>query len=80
MILGIQFVLHPTWNSVLQYKILQYSFFYQMTPLHIAAEKGRYRMVKYLVGITPNISTEDHDGVGACDYNWQFGLAIFQGA
>lgn len=39
-----------------------------MTPLHIAAEKGRYRMVKYLFGKMDEISTEDHDGVGTCDY------------
>ena len=51
-----------------------------MTPLHIAAEKGRYRIVKYLVDIPAKISTEDHDGVGTHDYNWQFRLATFPGA
>ena len=51
-----------------------------MTPLHIAAEKGRYRIVEYLVDKTAKISTEDHDGVGTHDYNWQFGLTTFQGA
>ena len=52
-----------------------------MTPLHIAAEKGRFRMVKYLFGKMDEISTEDHDGVGTCDYiyNWQFVLATFPG-
>ena len=39
-----------------------------MTPLHIAAEKGRYRIVKYLLGKTDKISTEDDDGVGTRDY------------
>lgn len=39
-----------------------------MTPLHIAAERGRYRTVEYLVGKGAHISAEDNDRVGAiCD-------------
>ena len=38
-----------------------------MTPLHVSAEKGRYRIVEYLVGIRAGIGAVDNDGVGTCD-------------
>ena len=36
---------------------------YQMTPLHLAAERGRYRVVEYLIDLRAEISAEDNDGV-----------------
>ena len=34
-----------------------------MTPLHVAAERGRYRVVEYLIDLQTEISAEDNDGV-----------------
>ena len=47
------------------------SFFlsYQMTPLHVAAEKGRYRTVEELIDLGAEISTEDNDEVGILYHN-----------
>ena len=34
-----------------------------MTPLHVAAEKGRFNVIKPLVDKGANINIEDNDGV-----------------
>ena len=36
---------------------------YQMTPLHVAAERGRYREVEYLIDVGAEISTKDNNWV-----------------
>ena len=39
---------------------------YQLTPLHVAAEKGHSKIVEYLVGLTDqevDINTRDDNGV-----------------
>ena len=44
---------------------------HQMTPLHMAAEKGELKIVEYLVGLTDqevDINIQDHYGVNICDY------------
>ena len=46
-----------------------------MVPLHIAAEKGRYKIVKCLVGGRADINIQDIKGVGnMCTwlYHWQY--------
>ena len=48
-----------------------------MTPLHVAAKKGRYRNVEKLIDLGAKISTEDNDGVGILYHNWQSELATF---
>ena len=35
-----------------------------MTPLHVAAESGRFRIVEYLIDLGAEINAEDNDGVG----------------
>ena len=37
--------------------------FHQMTPLHLAAERGRFQMVGYLVDQKADINVKDKDGV-----------------
>ena len=41
---------------------------HQMTPLHVAAKSGRFKIVEYLVDEGANISTKDSDGVSICEY------------
>ena len=38
-------------------------FLHQMTPLHAAAEKGRFNVIKPLVDKGANINIKDNDGV-----------------
>ena len=46
------------------FALLLLSFFlHQMTPLHAAAEKGRFNIIKPLVDKGANINIEDNDGV-----------------
>ena len=40
---------------------------YQMTPLHVAAEKGYIKIVDYLVGEGAYIDVQDDNGVTICD-------------
>ena len=40
-----------------------------MTTLHVAAERGRFEIVKYLVGKGAGIDTKDDAGVSILDYN-----------
>ena len=40
-----------------------------MTPLHAAAERGRFRIVKYLIDKEAEINAENNDGVGICNHN-----------
>ena len=35
-----------------------------MTPLHVAAKSGRFRIVEYLIDLGAEINAEDNDGVG----------------
>ena len=35
-----------------------------MTPLHLAAERGRYNLVGYLVHKDANVNAKDRNGVG----------------
>ena len=44
-------------------------FFYQITPLHVAAERGHPRMVEYLVNKGANKDIQDKKGVIMCDYS-----------
>ena len=39
------------------------SSLYQMTPLHVAAERGYIKIVDYLVGKGADIDTQDEKGV-----------------
>ena len=45
------------------------SFFshYQITPLHVAAKRGRYRIVESLIDLGAEINAEDNDGVSILD-------------
>ena len=36
---------------------------HQLTPLHLAAERGRYNLVKYLVDQSADVNIQDLDGV-----------------
>ena len=40
-----------------------------MTTLHVAAERGRFEIVKYLVGKGAGIDTKDDGGVSILVYN-----------
>ena len=44
------------------------SLYYQMTPLHVAGEKGRYRIVDSLKVSGAEINAEDNDGVGILNH------------
>ena len=48
--------------------IFVFSFLQQMTPLHMAAERGHVKIVEYLVCHGANINTKDHNGVIMCGY------------
>ena len=43
------------------------SSLYQMTTLHVAAERGYIKIVDYLVGKGANIDIQDEKGVIICD-------------
>ena len=43
------------------------SSLYQMTPLHVAAERGYVKIVDYLVGKGADIDIKDENGVIICD-------------
>ena len=45
------------------------SSLYQMTPLHIAAERGFVKIVDYLVRRGADIDIKDEDGVTICSNN-----------
>ena len=34
-----------------------------MTPLHVGAKRGRFRVVEYLIDLRTEIGAEDNDGV-----------------
>ena len=38
-----------------------------MTPLHVAAERGCFKVVKYFVSNGAEINTKDINGVNMCD-------------
>ena len=38
-----------------------------MTPLHLAAAAGRFKIVEYLIEQGAKINTQDHIGVNICD-------------
>ena len=40
----------------------------QMSPLHVAAERGCFTVVKYLVDQEVDINDQDHNGVSECWY------------
>lgn len=40
---------------------------YQMAPLHMAAERGRYEVVGYLASKGADKNIQDEEGVGICD-------------
>ena len=42
-------------------------YFHQMTPLHVATEKGRNHVVEYLTRQGADINIQDHNGVNFCD-------------
>ena len=43
------------------------SFSHQMTPLHLAAESGRVKILRYLVDQGADINIQDDNGVIICD-------------
>ena len=51
--------------SVMTYmQVIQYFLFHQQTPLHLAAEKGRFEnTLKYLVDKGAGINIKDNQGV-----------------
>ena len=51
--------------SVMTYmQVIQYFLFHQQTPLHLAAEKGRFEnTLKYLVDKGAGINIKDNKGV-----------------
>ena len=44
-------------------------FLHQMTPLHLAAESGRIKMVNYLVEQGADVNIQDNNGVLICYTN-----------
>ena len=50
-------------------KVFQFTFLslHQMAPLHMAAERGRYEVVGYLVCKVATKDIQDNKGVGICD-------------
>ena len=42
-------------------------YFHQMTPLHMAAEKGSTYIVRYLIDQGADINIQDLNGVNLCD-------------
>ena len=61
-------VTEPTFTSQLIFRCFFFSV-YQMTPLHVAAERGgRLNIVKYLVVKNADITNiQDNDGVKLCN-------------
>ena len=51
------------------------SFLHQMTPLHVAAARGRVKIVEYLVDHEqgPDVNIQDLKGVNICDL-WDVGI------
>ena len=47
------------------------SFSYQMTPLHLAAESGRIKILKHFVEQGADINIQDDNGVIICDHTYQ---------
>ena len=43
-----------------------------MTPLHVAAKRGRYRIVDSLSDLGDEINAKDNAGVGIFNHNRQF--------
>ena len=56
------------WTTIILSKsatlLLLFLFLHQMTPLHVAAEKGRFKVVECLVKEGADINTKDNAGVG----------------
>ena len=46
------------------------SSLHQMTPLHVAAERGHFKIVQFLVGEGADVNTKDNSGVNLCE-NYQ---------
>ena len=42
---------------------MYFLFLHQMTPLHLAAERGRLVVLKHLVDQGPNVNIQDQNGV-----------------
>jgi len=56
-----------------------------MTPLHLAARRGRYNLVGYLVNKDANVNAKDHNGVklqatSACWFDLVYFHAAKRGA
>ena len=43
---------------------------HQMTPLHLAAESGRIKILKYLADKGADINHQDDNGVITCDHTY----------
>ena len=42
-----------------------------MTPLHLAAERGRFKIVEYFTGLAEkgaDVNIQDNNGVSICDF------------
>ena len=55
------------WGQKLIYYFL---LLHQMTPLHLAAETARIKMLGYLVEQGAGINIQDDDGVIICDHTY----------
>ena len=50
--------------------LLCFLFLHQMTPLHLAAESGRIKILGYLVDQGADINIQDDNGVIICDHTY----------
>ena len=54
------------------YLLLCFPFLPQMTPLHLAAESGRIKILDYLVEQGVDINIQDDYGVIICEHTYQW--------
>ena len=49
---------------------------HQMTPLHLAAESGRIKVIQILVAQRADINSQDDNGVNICDHTYNAMLVV----